>query len=597
MKKVYGNTTSIRKKLLRSYLLLVTVPTLLIAVFIYTSIIDLLVNDSISSAFALSKQGASALEALLGSVSTASSSIKGNSYIRRLCSGSLDDEQKEDLVRDNAFLNDLNEQLKANTRDTVISSIHIYTDQAPADLYDNWLIKDFFLPTSETNGVYWHGIMNSSSKTELYCPPFYLSHSEINNYGSIAYIEQLYPTTKIASTSPSYLAVYISSENINNILKQDVVDNEGVSYIINERQSIVASSDAALAGAYFMDYDTARSLSSAGEGYTTKNVMGQNVYATSYRLGNTDWYMVSVIPAKPVLSKGIKVIVTFSLIYILTFLIAFYLSFRVARSITDRLSTINEHMLSARMSLPVRIADPTEHDEIGELTDSYNYMAERLSIMSKRERETAEELRISEIRALQAQINPHFLYNTMDMISWLSQTEQSDKVTEAIRTLSDFYKLTLSKETMTNLESELSHVKLYINLQNMRYEGKIGLIEDIPDEMLSIPLPRLTLQPIVENSILHGILETEGKQGTIVITGWINGDDAIILISDDGVGMNEETLKNILSGKDQKTTGTNIAVFNTHRRLQMIYGRSYGLTYRSEIGNGTEVEIRIKRSL
>ncbi len=588
------SNASIRVKLLLSHFMLVAVPTVLIITFIATSVFSLVVNDSVRSAFALSKQSASALEALLSSFTTTSSAIKANTYIRRICTGTLNETEKESLEQNSAFLNDLYSQIKTSTSETMISSIHIYTDQAPEGLYNNWLLGDFFIHGENARGTYWHGIMSSSSRTNLYCPPFYLSHKEIQEYGSIAYVERIFPSSGIPS---SYLAIYITPEAINNILRQDVIENEGVSYIINERQSIVASSDAALAGAYFMDYGTVRSLSKAKEGYTTRTVMDKNVYAASYRLADTDWYLVSVIPSEPVLAKGRNVIVTFALIYLITLVIAFYLSWQLARSLTNRLSTINDRMRSARTGLPLRLPDPALHDEIGELTDSYNYMAEQLSITKEKEAATAEELRVSEIRALQAQINPHFLYNTMDMISWLSQTDQHDKVTKAVRNLSDFYKITLSKELMTNIESELTHVKLYLNLQNMRYEDKIDLITDIPDEMFPILLPRLTLQPIVENSILHGILEKEDRSGTIVIAGWIEGDDAVILISDDGVGMDEDTLAAVLSGDNKKSTGTNIAVYNTHRRLQMLYGQAYGLTYTSAPGEGTEVEIRIKTEI
>ena len=127
----------------------------------------------------------------------------------------------------------------------------------------------------------------------------------------------------------------------------------------------------------------------------------------------------------------------------------------------------------------------------------------------------------------------------------------------------------------------------------MRFEERITLTVDIPDELLSVRLPKLTLQPIVENSILHGILEKESQEGTIVVAGWEDSGDAVILISDNGVGMDEETLATVLSGENKKATGTNIAVFNTHRRLKSLFGDANGLTYRSVPEEGTEVEIRI----
>lgn len=584
----------IRTKLLYTHLLLITLPTLLVAGLFSSTLNDLIVNDSIRQAFALSRQSATALEAALVPVYTVSSAVKGNTTIRQLCTDSLSAGDRADLVRNNAVLTDLASQINQSMEGNLITSIHIYTDHAPEELYENWLLGDLFLPLERAYGTYWNGIMNSTTKNELYCPAFYLSHYEIEEYGPLAYIERLYPSSPASSESPSYLAVFFSSDELTRILRQDLMNDQGVSYIEGERQAIVASSDNVLSGAYYMDYDTIRDISVANEGFTIRTVMGKNVYAASFRLGNSDWYMTSVIPSDIILKRGRNLVRNFTLIYLFTLAIAFLISRQLSLSITRRLSAINDEMRAARSHPPVSIPDPVIHDEIGELTDSYNYMARQQNLLVKRQQETSEELRISEIRALQAQINPHFLYNTMDMINWLSQSGERTEVTRAVQALSSFYKLTLSrKDPMTDVQSELEHVRLYIELQNMRFEEKITLVEDVPDELLSVRLPKLTLQPIVENSILHGILEKDSREGTIVIAGWVDGSDTILLVSDDGVGMDDETLGSVLSGEEKNTTGTNIAVFNTHRRLQILFGNNYGLSYRSRAGEGTEVEIRI----
>ena len=195
---------------------------------------------------------------------------------------------------------------------------------------------------------------------------------------------------------------------------------------------------------------------------------------------------------------------------------------------------------------------------------------------------------------LKSQVNPHFLYNTMDMINWMALQGQTDEISHAVQSLSRFYKLTLSrKKGISTIARELEHVTIYVQLQNMRYHDSIELITDIPDELSEYQIPKLTLQPVVENSILHGILEKESKSGTIVITGWMENENVVLLVSDDGVGIPPEILSTILSGNgNSQSGGTNIAVYNTHRRLQILYGNDYGLTYSSKPGEGTEVEIR-----
>lgn len=222
-------------------------------------------------------------------------------------------------------------------------------------------------------------------------------------------------------------------------------------------------------------------------------------------------------------------------------------------------------------------------------------MTRKMDQLMADQAKAAEELRIAEFHSLQAQINPHFLYNTMDMINWLAQQGRTDDVSTAVQSLSRFYKLTLSrKQSISTIAQETEHATIYLEIQNMRYHNSISFVSDIPDELMEYQIPKLTLQPLIENAVLHGILEKDDKTGTIVLTGWIEDTSIVLLISDDGVGIPSEKLSAILSGNGNSTSGgTNIAVYNTHRRLQILYGPDYGLTYSSTPGSGTEVEIRI----
>ena len=220
------------------------------------------------------------------------------------------------------------------------------------------------------------------------------------------------------------------------------------------------------------------------------------------------------------------------------------------------------------------------------------------------QKKASDELRMAEFRALQAQINPHFLYNTLDMINWLSQTGQSEKVTEAVQILSRFYKLTLSRRELMNfIEKELEHVSLYVRLQNMRYDNCVAFVVDVPEELCEYTIPKLTFQPIVENAFLHGIMMKEEKKGSILLTGWPEGDDIVFIISDDGAGIPPETLDTL---KDDVNAGTgssasprhtafsgHIGIYNTNLRLKSLYGESYGLSITSTLGKGTEVTVRI----
>ena len=304
--------------------------------------------------------------------------------------------------------------------------------------------------------------------------------------------------------------------------------------------------------------------------------------------------MVTVLPSGPLIKQSNMIMVQYILMYLAFLIFALLLSHYMSHSITNRISSVIHQMSKVRKGSLSPMNSPQYHDEIGDLIDTYNYMTRKMDQLMTDQAKAAEELRIAEFRTLQAQINPHFLYNTMDMINWMALQGQTDEISHAVQSLSRFYKLTLSrKKGISTIARELEHVTIYVQLQNMRYHDSIELITDIPDELSEYQIPKLTLQPVVENSILHGILEKESKSGTIVITGWMENEDVVLLVSDDGVGIPPEILSTILSGKGKSQSGgTNIAVYNTHRRLQILYGSNYGLTYSSKPGEGTEVEIR-----
>ena len=329
--------------------------------------------------------------------------------------------------------------------------------------------------------------------------------------------------------------------------------------------------------------------------FVEQDILGKTVYVGFYRIKQPGWFMVTVLPSQPLINQSNTLVLQFLSIYIAVLVLAFLLASTLSKSITGRISSVISQMRTVRHGPPVPMDSPSAHDEIGDLIDTYNYMTRKMNQLMEKQAQAAEDLRIAEFNSLQAQINPHFLYNTMDMINWMAQQGRTSEVCNAVQSLSRFYKLTLSrKKGISTIAKEEEHVSIYVHLQNMRYHDSIFFISDIPDELMEYQIPKLTLQPVIENSILHGILEKPSKSGTIVLTGWMEDGDIVLLISDDGVGIAPDKLPVILSGEGTSISGgTNIAIYNTHRRLQVLYGADYGLTYSSDVGKGTEVQIRI----
>lgn len=571
-----------------------TIPVIMMAGFFYGRLYDMVVSYTIQQEQDTSAQTAPYVEEIVQKVIDAHDGIEEQKFFQTLFHQPVNSPFQMFLETDSA--KDFQEYAKDLVSSDLITGIQIYMDFPPQSvrLFTDDLTKDYFSPMSKARGTYWYGIFQGTQQGSLFCPEFYLGEREKENYGDMAYITS---TTFYyqGEARQAYIALYTSSSHLRNMLKDNLPIDGSVSYIINERNAVVASSDESLSGIYLLNYETIEDSFMSSNNFIERDILDTKVYAGFYNIKQPGWFMVTVLPSGPLIAQSNGIMVQYVLMYLGFLICALFLAHFMARSITNRISSVIHQMSKVRKGTLSPMASPVYHDEIGDLIDTYNYMTRKMDQLMEEQAKSAEELRIAEFHSLQAQINPHFLYNTMDMINWLAQQGRTDEVSNAVQSLSRFYKLTLSrKQSMSTIAKETEHASIYLLIQNMRYHDSISFISDIPDELLEYSIPKLTLQPIIENSVLHGILETDDKSGTIVLTGWMEGNDIVLLISDDGVGITPEKLPTILSGSGNSTSGgTNIAIYNTHRRLQILYGPDYGLTYSSEPGRGTEVEIRI----
>lgn len=593
--KGYYKNLKIQQKLTFSHLIIVLIPMLVIGVFFYTSLYDMIVSNTIRSEQERAAETAPLVEDAVKEIIDVHRSLRGSGFYKGLTSGKYLDNLKELSYGTEAeqFRQDV---LKFSSMES-ISAVRIYVDLDESELpFTAGRKYSTLQPLDNIRSTHWYGIFQGSPAiANLLCPSFYLGHYEIENYGNLAYVTRD-SINNNGEYIPCYIVTYFSDSYFTKLLQDNITSTENVAYLVNSRDNLVATSNSFLYGTYPFSSDEIRENIMSSNNFITKTVLGKKVYAGFYRIKNTDWYMVAVMPADPIMKKSTHIICNFLLIYITFLLIAFIIASRLSHSMTRRLSLVVNQMAKVRFEPPVQLKDADSQDEIGELIDTYNYMSRKIQQLMDDQAKAAENLRIAEFDSLQAQINPHFLYNTMDMISWLAQQGKSDEVTEVVRRLSRFYRLTLSrKQELTTIADEAEHVTIYIELQNMRFNNGIDFIMDIPDYLMEYSMPKLIFQPLVENSIIHGIMEKEEKTGSIVLTGWMEDEDIVLLLSDDGVGIDPDILPKFLDGTfhNPQSKGSNVAVYNTHRRLQILYGERYGLSFSSTKGQGTEVQIRI----
>lgn len=593
----YLNDVKLQKKFLISHLILVLLPTLVIAVLLYSQLSNIMLSNTIKSEQNLSKQTVNNIENIIDVVQSASSAVTENDFFKKSLYYSAHDLQhnlyyNEDFKAEAvAFLNKTSSFVDFST----ISTIKIYVDERLEPLVENLNTKPYniYKDMNAVKGSYWYGIFASTDKQSLVCPTLYLTPTEKRDYGELAIIRKINYIINGEETS-AYVAVYFNKDTVDSVLRENMSIADSSSILLNERDSIISSSNSYISGKYLVYYKDVMAKCPNANNYKVVSFGREHVYMAYNEIANTDWIMVSLIPTTGVLEESSFVVWQFILFYLFFLFVAFVISFALSRSIVRRISSVIAQMKTVKTGTPMRLDQSISHDEIGDLVDTYNYMTDEMNHLLTEQAESANALRVSEFKALQAQINPHFLYNTLDMINWLSKSGKSDEVSAAVQALSKFYKFTLNKGNITvSVGEELEHVSLYVQLQNMRYKNKIHFLIDVPDELLDYEMPRLIFQPIVENSIQHGIFEKESKEGDIFITGWLEEQTIVFIVSDNGVGIPPEKIPTILSGRDESTTGSNVGIYNTHKRLQLFSDASYGLTYRSTQHVLTEVEIRI----
>jgi two-component system sensor histidine kinase YesM len=236
-------------------------------------------------------------------------------------------------------------------------------------------------------------------------------------------------------------------------------------------------------------------------------------------------------------------------------------------------------------------------DEIGEVTSCFNQMVKDIKELIDTNYVIALRERQSELDALQAQINPHFLYNTLDSLYWQALNAGSDKLAEDIFSLSQLFRIVLSQgQTIITIEKEKELIYHYLQIQKMRFEKKLDYLIDIDDSILNYRIPKLILQPFVENAIVHG-LECSGRRGIIEISGQLVVDHIVFEIKDNGVGMSKEQLSEIFEQREAKEYSSQrigrYAIKNVKERLNLKYHSDFRLDITSQVGIGTVVTIMI----
>ncbi|MCZ8517893.1 MULTISPECIES: cache domain-containing sensor histidine kinase [Paenibacillus] len=336
-----------------------------------------------------------------------------------------------------------------------------------------------------------------------------------------------------------------------------------------------------------------------GQGSFTEEVGGRKslvVYSVSERSG---WRVVITVPLDE-LTQGVQRTREFTLLATLltislALVVSIFLSFALTRSLRKLVSLMKSvQQGNLDVSFPV-----TTQDEAGRLGNQFNRMIERIRHLIEENIRIGERKKEAELHALQLQINPHFIYNTLESIRMTAEFNDDDEVADMTEILGKLLRYSITdKKEFVQVEDELEHLRNYMLLQEFRYPGRFQLAIEPYERFEPLRMLKLTVQPIVENAILHG-MDTSRKM-LVSVSLVSSGEDAVMVIKDNGIGMSPQTLeklrRSLSSAEARQGDKRGIGLRNVNERLKLYYGEAYGLEVYSTEGGGTEVHVRLHRS-
>ena len=386
------------------------------------------------------------------------------------------------------------------------------------------------------------------------------------------------------------LVVNVSIDAMKALCK-DILKEEGVKVYITDPDGFIVYSNNE--NDIMMDLlPGVREKMSKGKGNFIVDTKDNLLFVTYDTSQYTGWKIAISMPYNYLAREGALVggVIFFVVILICGFLL--FLIMFVTTRVTFPIKKLEECMQGAEESNFSNRFEIDSNDEIGHLGKNFNKLMDKINELFSEIYREQELKREAEMNALQAQINPHFLYNILNTLKWMAVIQKADKMAEVIEDLIALLRFTAKKTNESvPLSDEIEMLKKYVNIQRFRYYNRFDIEIDIPEEILGLRILKFTLQPIIENAIFHGF-ETITSGGLISIKGEASDGDIRITVSDNGVGMEKEKAAEILLGDNSiKDKFNRIGINNVHQRIKLHYGEKYGLKIESSPGNGTTVEV------
>ena len=423
-------------------------------------------------------------------------------------------------------------------------------------------------------------------------PPVMVVTSYYNNKRNISLVRFVLRILENGQTPIGYMVCDVDPKGIGAIMKKYRYADEQSLWLQSQGNSVLASlpDNKQVVSAY-----TEVSKSNATD---TPDHLSDSFAIYSLALRKYDVSVYSMIPLTTLNANQSALLQNMLFVFALVLVVFSGLFLLISKQLTKPLTQMMDTMKRIKQGETTLRLPQMRQDELGILGGEFNEMLDRIQGFIAKQYQTAMQLNDVKYKALQMQVNPHFLYNTLDTMSAIAISKDCPLVGTLCQALSGMFRYSLNMSNqLATLGEELRHLKNYLFVMNVRMQNSLHLTMDIPAELLEARLPRLTLQPLVENAIQHGLHSKRGEK-KVHISAELNQDELTICVADNGVGMAQETIDELLAFDDNAMLqkSKSIGLSNIHSRLKLLFGEKYGVCISSRQGEGSRVMLRIPYS-
>lgn len=396
---------------------------------------------------------------------------------------------------------------------------------------------------------------------------------------------------KYSDMSLSYLGTLILTCDLDTIVRQNLDElHQGTSNLcIMSGDNIIYSTDEEL----FRTFSPMKEQA----GYQIQNIKGQKYFVSWIKSDKNNWQYINMVSYNKIYWFNIFIRILVIGTLILLFLLLMFLTQKLFRRIIHPLEelTVSMQIVDSGEFEKAKeyLGSDFSGDEIGLLKQDFKIMLDKIMILMHENYEKQIVLKDTQYKALQAQINPHFLYNTLNSVSWMVLDQRSSEASEMLVSLGDLLRASISSKSLATIEEELGLLEHYLVIQKIRYRERASFHISKTGELEGYMVPRMILQPLVENAIIHGVEESD-KYCVVQVTLWEEKETLWMKVADDGAGIEPEDLLKIQS-REFRSNENSIGLQNIIKRLELIFGKSAHMQIKSEVGKGTEVSIEIPK--